>query len=941
MGDFDGDGRSDLAWTKASTQGNGLGVHVALSNGDGTFARAKYNAPRTSGNFTSYAPHVGDFDGDGNSDLVWARGFDGPGLRAYVALSNTPTGSVSGTTSNDSATIYRDAEYDALGRVVRRSRAYFAGDAPQWGQLSYDKLGRVKRETRPDGGWTDIAYDGVVDDAVRRRIKVFAAGSAEEDAQAQISTRESDALGRLVRVSDALSNSTTYAYDALGNLLTTTDASGNRTSLTYDLRGRKTSMTDPDMGAWTYSYNALGELVSQSDAKGQTVTMVYDALGRMTRRTEAEGTTTWSYDTATKGKGKLHQVSAPTGYLRTHAYDSLGRPESESTTITMETFTTSRTYDAAGRVATVTYPETGFSVGHTYTSAGYLHTLYEVESPETVHWRAEAVSAEGQLTGALSGNGVGTTRTYDPETGLVTSIQSGLGDTADVQDLGYVFDSLGNLETREDFLQDVYESFTYDTLNRLTGATVYGAVDDAERVSKRYAYDAIGNLVNKSDVSAADYVYGTGNAAGAGDAGPHAVVSAGDHTYAYDDNGNMTSGAGRTLAWTSHNKPRTLTTATTTTTFVYGPERARIQQRKVQGATTTTIKYVGTGFEQIAKTGEATRYVHYLFAGSERVAIYTEDDAPTPTETLRYLHTDHLGSVDAITDEAGAVVERLSYDAFGKRRIAEGADAWQDPALAIAGGETPRGFTGHEHLDDFALVHMNGRVYDPHLGRFTSADPFIQLPASTQGLNRYSYVLNNPLSLTDPSGYFIKWAKRKVTRLVRGVGRALRGALKSPIVQTAVSLYICSAGPQACAAASATFTALNGGDLGEVVFAAALTFVSAEAYGEVGRRVTHPAAKTVAHGVVGGVVAELGGGRFRTGFISAGAAQFAAPWIDGLDEGNSGISAARVTAAAVVGGTVARLGGGKFANGAVTAAFGRLFNLNFESMHESTCCFSG
>ena len=167
-----------------------------------------------------------------------------------------------------------------------------------------------------------------------------------------------------------------------------------------------------------------------------------------------------------------------------------------------------------------------------------------IESPATVHWRAEAMSAEGQLAEALSGNGVGTTRSYDPETGLVTSIQSGLGDTSEVQDLGYVFDSLGNLTTREDFLQDVYESFTYDTLNRLTGATVYGAVDDAERVSKRYAYDAIGNLVNKSDVSAADYVYGTGNAAGAGDAGPHAVVRAGGNAYAYDDNGNMTSGAG-------------------------------------------------------------------------------------------------------------------------------------------------------------------------------------------------------------------------------------------------------------------------------------------------------------------------------------------------------------------------------------------------------------
>ena len=217
---------------------------------------------------------------------------------------------------------------------------------------------------------------------------------------------------------------------------------------------------------------------------------------------------------------------------------------------------------------------------------------------------------------------------------------------------------------------------------------------------------------------------------------------------------------------------------------------------------------------------------------------------------MRYLHQDHLGSVDTITDESGAVVERLSYDPFGKRRVAEGEDAWEDAALPIAVAETPRGFTDHEHLDDFQLVHMNGRVYDPVLGRFLSADPFIRLPATrraepfirlahggrarpqagvtqttattaattasttfarpatdiggriygpaplhsatptlraadilhgpgrhfydpvpgrrlgdtfirlpanTQGLNRYAYVANNPLSFIDPSGYYSEY----------------------------------------------------------------------------------------------------------------------------------------------------------------------------------------
>ena len=164
----------------------------------------------------------------------------------------------------------------------------------------------------------------------------------------------------------------------------------------------------------------------------------------------------------------------------------------------------------------------------------------------------------------------------------------------------------------------------------------------------------------------------------------------------------------------------------------------------------STTTYVGAVFEEVSKTGEATRRVHYIFAGGERVAVYTSDDAPVSTTRLRYLHTDHLGSVDTVTDETGAVVERLSYDAFGKRRTATGAGAWTEAALAIVGAQTPRGFTGHEHLDALGLVHMNGRVYDPVLGRFVSADPYVQFPESTQGLNRYGYVRNNPLGATDP-----------------------------------------------------------------------------------------------------------------------------------------------------------------------------------------------
>ena len=95
------------------------------------------------------------------------------------------------------------------------------------------------------------------------------------------------------------------------------------------------------------------------------------------------------------------------------------------------------------------------------------------------------------------------------------------------------------------------------------------------------------------------------------------------------------------------------------------------------------------------------------------------------------------------------MVERDGYDAWGKRRFPNGAD---DPTGSLT-SQTTRGFTGQEELCDVGLVHLNGRVYDPLIARMTSADPMVPDPMNGQAWNRYSYVINNPLAFTDPSGY--------------------------------------------------------------------------------------------------------------------------------------------------------------------------------------------
>ena len=640
----------------------------------------------------------------------------------------------------DGTRVFADTTFNARGEVVAATRPYFAGTAAaeiQSTTATHDVLSRVLSVTRPDQGVESVVYDGLT--------------TVRTNALNQDQTRKGNARGELVEVTDNLGTTIAYRYDPFGNLAQTARRAlgdpgpGVVTTMDYDVRGLKTSMDDPDMGQWTYDYNVLGELTLQTDPKGQSVTLEYDPLGRLTQRVEDEGITDWSYDTAAKGVGKLHGVSAPhSGYSMTQSYDSLGRPSATATTIDGITYTQSVTYDPAGRPEVLTYPS-GFAVRNVYNARGYLASVAE-DGGATVFWRAEAVNAEGQVTREAFGNGAVTTNAFDPRTGRIDSITTDLAGAV-IQDLAYDFDKLGNLKQRADRRQDRTEDFLYDGLNRLTSATLVDtAPGGGTLATTAYTYDALGNLKTKSDVGT--YVYGG--------AGPHAVSEAGGKTYAYDANGNLTErraggAAELTLAYASFDKP-TLIRETATGNeagFVYGPDRARIKQRIVENSLVREVVYLGGLYERRTRIGSPDELVHYIVAGTT-VAIHTifDDNLPA-TDRSRYLHRDHLGSVESITGETGVVVQRLSFDAHGKRRLAD----WTAGDPAAPDAETPRGFTGHEHLDSVGLIHMNGRVYDPALGRFLSADPFVPNPTATQSFNRYSYVINNPLSYTDPSGF--------------------------------------------------------------------------------------------------------------------------------------------------------------------------------------------
>jgi len=476
--------------------------------------------------------------------------------------------------------------------------------------------------------------------------------------------------------------------------------------------------------------------------------MTYDKLGRMITRVATEGMSSWTYDTAVKGIGKLASMQSPAGDSEAYTYDPFGRATSVTTTIGGEAFTVSTTYDSASRVETVTYPQTGYKVKNVYDAYGDLFQVLDATGTPSLLWQAASLDAHNRVEHEQFGNGLEGFRTYDHETGDLTSIRT-TGPSGDVQNLTYSFDAIGNLTSRADGVMAITETFGYDNLNRLT--SVQGPAN------KTYTYDTIGNLKSKSDV-------GTYTYPATGSPRPHAVTKTTgtkNATYTYDANGNRLTGDGRTLTYTSFNKPASVKNASSQTSyFTYDANQNRIRK----ATPTQTTLYIGKLYEKSITNGTTIEHKHYVYAGGIFVAVYTQKTGTSPT--TRYMHTDHLGSVNVVTNETGALVERLSFDTHGKRRNANGTDA-----TTITAQTTTRGYTNHEHDDEVGLINMNARLYDPVLGRFTAPDTLIQFASSSQGLNRYSYVGNNPLSATDPSGHLLGSVTNAVKRLKKSVSK--------------------------------------------------------------------------------------------------------------------------------------------------------------------------
>lgn len=893
--------------------------------------------------------------------------------------------------------------YDTLGMSVASWGTYFGRTASgsfvappdelrQW-TVTRDLLHRPteqKQSWRGESGQAlaaerraQISYNGL-------ESRATVPGDSSPDGQPRTSITYKYASGQTAQTIDAYGATLNSAYDAVGNLIETVDALGNRTTIGYTAGTArfKTSMTDPNQGTWFYTYNALGQLKTQTDAKGAETQMAYDVLGRLTQKLNSTQNSFWHHDKdaagtwCASGLNRLCEATSGNNPLisrQQHKYDNLGRGI-ETTTTLDRAYVSQSAFDNMGRVDTVRYP-TGLTLKYGYSSAGtgrvpgVLDKVFDNADINRVFWRIDTVAnaadvfdARGNLRRSQLGNGVGTNNTFDPISGKVFSLEAGTGTVMQsVQHHVYTYDKANNVKTRNEKINDLRESFTYDWLNRLVGHSIQSTSDVNADRTVTVDYNAIGNILNKSDVGGYTYA-----ATPAATGRPHAVLAAAGTSYVYDANGQLESTSGiqsRTHTWTAFNQPASMSYGLRNVSFTYDHDYKRVREVAFDGAKTRTVYFVhpdnagSLAYErEETLAGGTTRYEnrHYISVGSTVVAVVkTLGSSANPfsasvssdASLTNYWHKDALGSVVTVSNADGTVLERMAFDPWGRRLRNTGLNDWTLESQGPAHGD--RGFTGHEHLDELGLVHMNGRIYDPVLARFLSPDPIIQSPDDLQNYNRYSYVFNNPLKYTDPSGHcvgpiaaiclvaavamidsgnkywrmvgtiLLAWSLGGGDGLIeQGLGNMaqLNGAAGAINLGMEASVFNGGTFLNSFMAGGIAGLAGSGGDIGEGI----LSGLTAGAFTVAGGAGLKPTQLVIAHAVIGCVSQAASGGKCGPGAMSSAFAKFA----------TQRLPTSNIIVVTLVGGTASVIGGGKFANGAVTAAMGYIFN---ECQHTKMC----
>ncbi len=655
--------------------------------------------------------------------------------------------------------------------------------------FAYDPYGRISKVTHPDLSFVSFTYDlagrrtAVTDErgyATNYSYDGAYRLTATTDALSHATSYGYDAMSNLISLTDALTHATSYDYDdfnrpvkitypraangatrlfesfvynAMGNVTQHSDAAGRVTNYVYDNAERVASVTDPDLKTTNFEYDALGRVTAVVDALNQRYQFAYDPLGRQTQITRAGIPMTYAYDAV----GNRTQRTDYNGSVTNYGYDNLNR----LTTITYPTRTVTYSYDPLNNLTRATN-ENGsvyigydnryrvsslsdpffYGISYNYDAAGNRTRLkvngvtYASYTYDTVNRLVNladsanlsfsySYDAANRLTARSAPNGVTSSYAYD-DLDRLTGMMHAAGATTLSGNL-YTYNNANNISSWT--TASAQRAYTYDALNRLTGASNF------ELPTENYSYDAVGNRT-ASHLSTS-YSYQPFNK----------LMNTASANYSYDNNGNLVHKTDAAGTWD----------------FYYDEEN-RLTQVTLPTGSTVNYKYDGLGrrIQRTTNHGASERYIYdgLIDLNADWSVATTYLNGPgidnhlrqtSATTGVSYFLTDHLGSTAGLTDTSANLVEQPSYDSFGN---------------SAGSPRTRYGYTGRERDPDTGLLYYRARFYDPQLGRFISEDPI----GAAGGSNQFAYVENNALVFSDPQGL---WPSRGLRVHQRIISRVL------------------------------------------------------------------------------------------------------------------------------------------------------------------------
>jgi len=671
-------------------------------------------------------------------------------------------------------------EHDENGNVVRRTQQ--GSGHTYTTRYSYDNSDNLSWVEDPQGNRIEYSYDllnrkaeerfTVDGNQLKRRYTYDNRGrlKAITNERNQTTTSFYTSLGQLkYRVNPLQQTVISYEYDKNGNVTQTEDAEGRRLTTAYDVLGRKERVTDSLGNYEAWEYSEAGLVSRHRDARGNDTRYEYDAAGNLEKVTDAEGgKTTATYD----GNGNRTLVTDAAGHNTHYVYDELNRVTERrnhsghtwrfsydaSGNLTEEKMpsgeTLKRTYDAFGRVTQLTEKSRTGSIVRDirYTYDANHNVVSKTSAGHTIHYHYDALDRVTSVTNR-----------YD-------------------QTVGYQYDEAGNLKALT-YPGNKVVSYNYDNANRLASLTDWlrqttrYSRNDAGQLTRidlgngtytEYSYDKAGRLQLLSNLNKQGKVITRHDMTRDGMGNitrieleqpllPQLPPSTG--TMKYDENNRILSGAGKTFNHDTSGRIIEIDQASgqsleyrfdindrlqsihagsrTLTEYSYDQNNNRIGQTQNGTETRYIINEIARLPDVLAETDSANQIQRYYIHGEGLVS-----QIDTAGNSYFY-HYNPTGHTLALTDRDGQVTDSYAYAPYG---------------YTTAQGKThnPFRYVGRYGVmdDGNGLHYMRARYYQESIKRFISLDVLMGDMDNPQSLNRYAYVLGNPILGIDPSGQY-------------------------------------------------------------------------------------------------------------------------------------------------------------------------------------------